>query len=194
MKRIFVIGSIGSGKSTICKMLQDELTERGFAAVGIDLDVIALAMSKNETVKQRICAEFGQFDTREDLAKIVFKDIDALTRLNEITHPYIYEQMIKNIDNYDEMGTDYVIVEETAYSGKGDRFAENADTLVCVICDDGLRQARCVEKGLPLVDFAQRTSLQVSQMTMMENADIIISNNNDAVELKEQVKELADKI
>ena len=194
MKKIFVIGAIGGGKTTFCKMLEEQLTEMGYAAVGIDLDVIALALSKNPKVQKQICEEFGEYDTREDLAKLVFHDIEALTRLNQITHPYIYEQMKKNLKNYEEMGTDFVVVEETAYSGKNDKFAAHADVLVCVICDDGLRQARCIEKGLPLVDFTQRNSLQVSQIAMMENADFIINNNNDAEALKQKAKEVIESL
>lgn len=194
MKKIFVIGSIGGGKTTFCKMLQDELGERGFVAVGIDLDFIALSLSKNSKIQKQICDEFGQYDTREDLAKLVFHDIEALSRLNEITHPYIYEQMKQNLDNYEEMGTDFVIVEETAYSGKNDKFAKHADVLVCVICDDGQRQARCIEKGLPLVDFTQRNSLQVSQVAMMDDADFIVNNNGDSEALKAKVKEFVDTL
>ena len=187
MRKIFVVGNIGCGKTTFCKMLEEELTKLGRAVARLDLDNIALGIAKNVEIIQQIKDEFGDYKTREDLARIVFKSKDALDRLNEITHPYIYEQMLINFENYEEMGTDYVIVEETAYQGHEDRFARHADFLVCVICDEGLRQARCIEKGMHLVDFAQRTTLQVPQMSMMEDADIIINNNNDAVSLREKV-------
>lgn len=187
MKKIFVIGNIGSGKSTFSKMLVEELTNLGRAVVGIDLDKISLDVSKNSEVIKKITEKLGHFESREDLAKIVFKDRDALQRLTDITHPVIYAQMLEMFKSNEEMGADYVVVEETAYSGKDDRFARHADILVCVICDDGLRQSRCLEKGLHLVDFAQRSSFQMSQMSMMENADIIINNNNDATSLREKV-------
>ena len=187
MRKIFVIGNIGCGKSTFCKMLEEELTKLGRAVATINLDKIATGISKNAEIQEQIKAEFGEYETREDLARIVFKSKDALDKLNAIMHPIIYEQMLTNFNNYEEMGTDYVIVEETAYQGENDRFARHADFLVCVICDEGLRQARCIEKGMHLVDFAQRTTLQISQMSMMADADIIINNNNDAVGLREKV-------
>ena len=187
MKKIFTIGNIGCGKSTFCKILEEELTKLGRAVAILDLDKIATGISKNAEIQKQIKAEFGEYETREDLARIVFKSKDALDKLNAITHPYIYEQMLTNFNNYEEMGTDYVIVEETAYQGENDRFARHADFLVCVICDEGLRQARCIEKGMHLMDFAQRTTLQPSQMSMMADADIIINNNNDAVGLREKV-------
>ena len=187
MRKIFVIGNIGCGKSTFCKMLEEELTKLGRAVATINLDKIATGISKNAEIQEQIKAEFGEYETREDLARIVFKSKDALDKLNAIMHPIIYEQMLTNFNNYEEMGTDYVIVEESAYQGKNDRFARHADFLVCVICDEGLRQARCIEKGMHLVDFAQRTTLQISQMSMMADADIIINNNNDAVGLREKV-------
>lgn len=187
MRKIFVIGNIGCGKSTFCKMLEEELTDLGRAVAIVDLDKIAVGISKNAEIRKQIIEEFGEYKDREDLARVVFKSKEALESLNEITHPYIYEQMLLNFDKYEEMGTDYVIVEETAYQGKGDRFARHGDILVCVICDEGLRQARCIEKGIHLMDFAQRTTLQPSQMSMMEDADIIINNNNDAENLREKV-------
>lgn len=168
-------------------MLEEELTKLGRAVATINLDKIATGISKNAEIQEQIKAEFGEYETREDLARIVFKSKDALDKLNAIMHPIIYEQMLTNFNNYEEMGTDYVIVEETAYQGENDRFARHADFLVCVICDEGLRQARCIEKGMHLVDFAQRTTLQISQMSMMADADIIINNNNDAVGLREKV-------
>ena len=187
MRKIFVIGNIGCGKSTFCKMLEEELTKLGRAVAIVDLDKIAIGISKNADIRKQIIDEFGDYKDREDLARVVFKSKEALNRLNEITHPYIYEQMLLNFEKYEEMGTDYVIVEETAYQGTNDRFASHADILVCVICDEGLRQARCIEKGIHLMDFAQRTTLQPSQMSMMADADIIINNNNDASNLREKV-------
>lgn len=187
MKKIFTIGNIGCGKSTFCKMLEEELTKLGRAVAIVDLDKIAIGISKNAEIRKQIIEEFGDYKDREDLARVVFKSKEALNRLNEITHPYIYEEMLVNFENYEEMGTDYVIVEETAYQGKNDRFVRHADILVCVICDEGLRQSRCIQKGIHLMDFAQRTTLQPSQMSMMEEADIIINNNNDASSLREKV-------
>ena len=192
MRKIFVIGNIGCGKSTFCKMLEEKLTEFGRAVAIVDLDKIAIAISKNADIRNQIIEEFGDYKDREDLARVVFKSKEALNRLNEITHPYIYEEMLVNFENYEEMGTDYVIVEETAYQGKNDRFVRHADILVCVICDEGLRQARCIEKGIHLMDFAQRTTLQPSQMSMMEDADIIINNNNDASSLHEKVNKFIE--
>lgn len=187
MKNIFVIGNIGSGKSTFCKMLQEELEKLGRAVANVDLDKISVNVSRNKKIIEKITAEFGHFDSREDLAQIVFKDKETLDRLTDIVHPMVYAQMVAALKNNEDLGADYTIVEETAYSGKNDKFAKHADILVCVICDDGIRQARCIEKGVHLVDFAQRTSLQMSQIAMMEDADIIINNNNDAQSLREKV-------
>lgn len=187
MRKIFVIGNIGSGKSTFCKLLNEELTKLGRAVVSLDLDKVSLEISKNSQIVDALTKEFGKFEGREDLARIVFKDRDALKRLTDITHPMIYAQMLESFKRNEKMGADYTIVEETAYTGKNDKFAKHADILVCVICDDGLRQARCIEKGLHIVDFAQRQSFQMSQISMMQDADIIINNNNDAQSLREKV-------
>ena len=133
MRKIFVIGNIGCGKSTFCKMLEEELTKLGRAVANVNLDKIAIGISKNSEIIEQIKETFGDYETREDLARIVFKSKDALEKLNKIMHPIIYEQMLENFKNYEEMGTDYVIVEETAYQGKNDRFARHAVPKFAVI-------------------------------------------------------------
>lgn len=194
MRKIFVIGNIGSGKSTFSKMLEDELNAQNYVATLIDLDKVSNAISSNKKIQEVIQSEFPECKSKEDLAKTIFRDKSSLDRLEGIIHPYVMEDMIKNFDNLEELGADFAIVEQTAYKGVSDKFTANADIIVCVICDDGLRQARSIERGIQLSDFIERTSMQLSQMTMMENADVIISNNDDAEGLRKQVLDFIDTL
>lgn len=192
MQTIFIIGNIGVGKSTFSKVLLGQLVKRDYAAVSIDLDQITSIVLKRPEVIEKITARFGVYETHSELAKVVFKDKDSLSVLNEIVHPYVYEVMLEQMHTFKEQGADIVIIEETAFSGKKDGFARLADNIVCVIAEDSLRQARCIEKGMTLQDFEQRTNLQLGQMLMMECADFIVNNNDDTQHLIAEAEKFID--
>ena len=91
MHKIGLTGGIGSGKSTVAKLLE----EKGAALVNADLlghevylpgkpaydDII-------EAFGRDVVAENGAID-RKKLGPIVFSDPSNLARLNQITHPRI---------------------------------------------------------------------------------------------------------
>lgn len=84
---IAITGGIGSGKSVVSKML----TSMGYPVYDCDSHAKAL-MDKSEEIKLRLCNEVlsdcvieGKID-RKRLAEKVFKDKEALNRLNQIVH------------------------------------------------------------------------------------------------------------
>lgn len=84
---IAITGGIGSGKSVVSKML----TSMGYPVYDCDSRAKAL-MDKSEEIQLRLCNEVlsdcvidGKID-RKRLAEKVFKDKEALNRLNQIVH------------------------------------------------------------------------------------------------------------
>lgn len=93
--KIAVTGGIGSGKSTVCKILRD----RGYST--FSCDEVYADLLKKESVLNILAYEFGaqiikngQLN-RDYLSEVVFGDKAKLQRLNEITHPLIFEEMFK---------------------------------------------------------------------------------------------------
>lgn len=84
---IAITGGIGSGKSVVSKML----TSMGYPVYDCDSRAKVL-MDNSEEIKLRLCNEVlsdcvidGKID-RKRLAEKVFKDKEALNRLNQIVH------------------------------------------------------------------------------------------------------------
>ena len=97
-KKIAVTGGIGSGKSTVIKILAD----KGYPV--FSCDEIYAQLTGHKDFLRRLADEFGDVCDagghldREKLAAIVFADEKKLARLNEITHPAIFEEMFSQAD------------------------------------------------------------------------------------------------
>ena len=100
MKRIAIIGGIGSGKSAVT----DYLSEKGWPVV--DADVIARQIVEPgkptlqiliDAFGSGILTDEGSLD-REFVASLVFSDTSALHRLNRITHTAIGVEIVRQLD------------------------------------------------------------------------------------------------
>lgn len=97
-KRVAVTGGIGSGKSVVLALLK----EKGYPTYSCD------EISKElfyETDYIRCIAENfpsvvrnGEI-MRDKLRKLVFNDLEARKRLNEISHPIIMKRLFSRMDN-----------------------------------------------------------------------------------------------
>lgn len=92
---IAITGGIGSGKSVVSKIL----TSMGYCVYDCDKRAKSL-MDASDDIKARIsnevlsdCVVDGMID-RQRLAEKVFKDEQALTRLNEIVHSAVRNDLI----------------------------------------------------------------------------------------------------
>jgi len=90
-----VTGGIGSGKSTVARMLADK------GGVHLDADAIvhelqqpgtALFKAMVENFGQAIVAEDGTLD-RQAMAEIAFSDATQLRKLNQLVHPAVRAEM-----------------------------------------------------------------------------------------------------
>jgi len=100
MKVIGLTGGIGSGKSTVSRML------RGLGAKIIDADQIAReVVQKGKPALREIVETFGEDTLLEDgtldrkkLGSIIFSDEEERLKLNAITHPRIKEEINEKIE------------------------------------------------------------------------------------------------
>jgi dephospho-CoA kinase len=101
VKRVAIAGGIGAGKTAVA----ERLTFLGFPVV--DADVVARkVVEKGEPAWHALRDAFGtavlndrgEID-RQFLADVVFHDESALSRLNNVTHGYIGEEIVRELDN-----------------------------------------------------------------------------------------------
>ena len=97
-KKIAVTGGIGSGKSTVIEIL----AEKGYPVFSCD-EIYAQLTGRKDFLRRLtdefgdVCDACGRLD-RNKLAAIAFADEKKLARLNEITHPAIFEEMFSQAD------------------------------------------------------------------------------------------------
>lgn len=113
MKVIGITGGIGSGKSTISNIL-----ENNFNALIISTDAIAhKLMGKGMVSYEKIVNYFGEgiLDTNKEinrvkLAECVYGQRDKLLKLNSFTHPYVMDH-VKDLIKENENEYPIIVVE-----------------------------------------------------------------------------------
>ncbi|MEG0147095.1 MAG: dephospho-CoA kinase [Raoultibacter sp.] len=187
MKKIFVIGGMGCGKSTAVGALADQ----GLPV--IDLDKVGHDVLAMETVKQDLVEAFGAeiFDEhgeiiRAVLAQKAFVNETQTRRLNSISMPRIEESFA---DQLDALARDHdaAVIEFSAFRGKQDSLAHTADCIVAILTPLDMRIARAVAAGWDEADVRNRIAQQITDAERIEAADITFNNDGTQEELRQKV-------
>lgn len=192
-------GGIASGKTEVATEL-----ERLGARV-IDADVVAREVVKpGNPAYEKIVDEFGKgiLDeegriARDRLAEIVFADDRKRRLLNEITHPAIFLEIVKQVTEYADglsAGKVPAVVIDAALivdAGVSSVF----DILLVVTAEDSSRVARLIEnRGISEEEARERISSQVPEAERVNMADTVITNNGSIGELRIEVRKVWEQI
>ena len=191
MRVLGITGTIGSGKSTVCRML----AELGCPVIDADLEA-HLSYRRGTTTYRDIVAAFGEgvLDAagridRAVLGSIVFGSTEARSRLNAITHPATRRRIQKALQRLKEDGHRWAVVEATLLIDAG--WLDMVDRLWVVVAPDlsvVLRLRR--DRGQDEHRVRSRMAAQMPPGRMMEYADDIIYNDGDIEELRARVEML----
>ena len=188
MKVLGVTGGTGTGKSTVCKILQEQ------GAKIIDADKIANALQKKGTVAfDEIIEYFGEgiLDTdgelnRRILGALVFNDINALQTLNSIVHKHVSIEMKRRVEEYRRDGAELVVLDVPIPIEDG--FFDTANQVGAVVANDDLRIERLqTRNGLSEKEAVARIGSQLSNGEYSELADVTIDNEGSYEDLKQLV-------
>ncbi len=191
---IGITGSSGSGKSTICKILEKE-----YKVKIINADKIAKKLSKKGTSYiQDIIDAFGKDIVDEEgelkrkkLAEIIYSDADKRKKLNNCTFKYIVEEIKKQISKVQKDAT--VIIDAPLLFEAG--LDKICDTVIGVISKRELQLDRMVARDN--IDYEQaekRLASQKNNAFYQEKCDIIIKNGTNMKILEDRIKEISEKI
>jgi dephospho-CoA kinase len=185
-------GGIGSGKSTVAKILSN------LGAVVIDADVIAReVLEPNQAGYQKAIEVFGESildsDLRIDrkrLAELVFQNSDELAKLEAIVHPAVIARVAQIRHSLPEST---VVVYDTPLL-----FEKNLqgqfDKVLIVVTDSEHRKARLIERGLEITDIEARIANQATDAQRRTVADFVIENNGSPEQLHDQVTKVWQQI
>lgn len=189
-----VTGGIGSGKSTFAALL----AERG--AHVLDADELGRdALSPGRPAWHAVIDQFGDeilvegssdID-RKRLARIVFSDKKKLAALNAIVHPIIMNAIADELEVV--RGTDSIVVLDAALIVDLG-LDKTLDVLIVVNAGEKARAGRLVDRGMNVEDALARMEAQVSPETLMERADIVVSNEGDLDALAREADRVYERL
>jgi dephospho-CoA kinase len=162
---IGLVGKIGAGKSTVAKR---------FAALGascIDADAIAHEVLAEPEVRGAIVNRFGAdvldaggLVRRPALAERVFgptpSHAESLADLEKIVHPRVHRRIAEALESLRSAepssgrGEPIVVLDVPLLRRAG--WADACDSIVNVICDEGVRRARLATRGISREQQAAR--------------------------------------
>lgn len=187
---IGLTGGIGSGKSTVSRLLGD----KGATIIDVDQlgrEVLLPAGRAHDGVIDEfgpgIVGDDGHID-RAKLAAVVFNDPAALNRLTTVSHPAINAEIA---DRLDASPRDAIVVLDMAilvesFLGRGD--PEHSYTKVIVVeTPVDLRVERAVARGMKADDVRARINSQATDAERRKVADLVVTNDGDLDALQREV-------
>lgn len=190
MLLVGLTGGIGSGKSTVARLL-----ERRGAAV-IDADQLAReAIAKGTPGFERVVEAFGSEILRPDgdldrsaLAARIFADPAQKATLEAIVHPEVARRFGELVDDY--RASERIVVYVTPLLVELG-LAPAFDVVVVVTASPHLRVSRVAsERGLSPDDVRGRMAAQATDDQRVEVADVLIDNDGSLAELERQTSRL----
>ena len=188
-KKIAVTGGIGSGKSTVMKIIAG----KGYPIFSCD-EIYSQLTSDSDFLNilrhsfGDILNSDGTLD-RKKLSEIVFNNPAKLAELDKITHPAIYKEMFRMAD--EAGGICFCEVPLLFESGAESLF----DGVIIVMRNEEQRiKSVTARDKLPEQDVKKRISNQFDYNSADFAMYYVIHNNGDLSELEWQTKEIIKKI
>jgi dephospho-CoA kinase len=138
-----------------------------------------------------VLAQAGQIN-RGALAKIVFSDVAARKRLEEILHPLIRAEWKKRLENRATEGAPVsaVIIPLLFETDAGSEF----DATLCIACREKTQYERLSRRGWSPVEIQQRISAQLPIEKKIAAADYVCWSEGPMEILETQLKAVLGKL
>ncbi len=195
MLKIGITGVIGAGKTNVCRLFAN------YGAGVVDADNLAHHVLRNPQVVLSLTEAFGakildvgtnQID-RQKLALHAFATPEAVSLLEQVTHPEIANQVVLAFAQLQLSGFRLSVFDAPLlFETSADCLVE---TTVCVVCDAEViakRSARPADRRLAMIE--QRRKRQFTQAEKQTRADHIIDNSGSEASTSQQVKQLFDRL
>lgn len=196
---IGITGGIGTGKSTVTKLIK----EKGY--IVLDADKIAReVVEKGKPALEKISKEFGKIVIREDgeldrkaLGNIIFNDKLKRKKLNDIIHSYIFESIKSSIIKMSEkqkvIFLDIPLLFEEYDNIK--EFGIIFDEIWLVYLDRNTQLQRIIKRDSISREYAlARINSQIDIEKKKDISSEILDNSGTIKELELQLEELLKRL
>lgn len=190
MRKIGLTGGIGSGKSTVARML----VARG--AQLIDADALSRAATQpGGAAIPSIRAAFGDAVVstdgslnRDAMREIMLTDARAKTSLEAILHPLIGEQINHRLEAANHAGAQLVVLDIPLLVEGGARWRSCCDAVWVVDCLASTQMARVQSRSAwPVAQVASVIAAQASRAQRLACADAVIFNEEITLSMLDQL-------
>ena len=188
---IGLTGSIASGKSTVAKMLES------YHLPIVDADLVARKVVEPGTeTLQKIAAAFGQDVIKEDgtmdrekVGAIIFHDPTQRKVLNDIIHPAIRAEMLRQRDEHIASGVANVVMDiPLLFESKLQHFVEKI--LVVTVSPEVQLERLMKRNDLSEEEAQKRIASQLPLSEKEAGADATIYNNGTIEQSREQLQHI----
>lgn len=192
MKIIGITGSSGSGKSTVCEILNEKYNVKI-----IDADKIAKELLTSGTeyyndviskFEREITDDVGEID-RKKLADLIYNDDKKRKMLNNSTFHYVVKEIksrVKELNNID-----IIIDAPLLFESKLD---DICNFTIGVIAKESVQIERIIKRdSISKEQACKRLKAQQTNNFYMSKCTEIIENNNEYIETEKQIEKIAKK-
>ena len=187
MKKIAITGSLGTGKSTILKILQN----LGFST--FSCDEVVKNLYKDSDIQKKIIEIFGKeilsIDGKLNKKKIlekILEDNKLKEKLESLFHPLVKERLLEFIRERKEEKIIFAEVPLLFEAGWEDLF----DEIWVITCSPLTQKERILRKGLEEKLGEKLLKLQLSLKEKEKKAHKIIFSEKSFEELEKEIKEM----
>ncbi len=192
---IGLTGGIGSGKSTVAAVLEEQ------GGTILSADIIGHEVySPGHPAWQEIVDRFGREVVADDgtidrkkLGAIVFSDPKHLMALNSITHPRMKGMMRDRLTALAREGVEIAVLEAALlFEAEWDDLAD--ETWVTAVAPDIAARRTSERSGLPEEQVLERIKSQMSNEERTRDAHVVIDTDCDLEGTKRQALDAWEKL
>jgi dephospho-CoA kinase len=191
---IGLTGATAAGKSTVA----DALGRAGCHVV--DVDALGHRALELPDVRRKVAEEFGTGILDENgaidrgaLARLAFRSATALSKLEEIVHPRVREQIQKELERAAEANARAAVV-DCALLFEGGLDAHCDTTVVVHAPDERRTQWAKSSRGWDTGEIPRREALQLSPDGKRARAERLLMNDADVASLEQAALAMLDEI
>ncbi len=193
MKVYGVTGGAGTGKSEVMKLLKER-----FGGFVILTDDVARDLQQPGGISyEKMVERFGSgildasgLIDRKKVAEIVFNDEHALLELNQMTHPYVRQEVERLLAEAEQQGYPFAAVESAILLDAG--YEDLCDEFWYIHTDPEIRRARMkASRGYTDEKVDAVMSNQPDERMFYNRCGFVIENNTS---LEDVYRQLAGKL